>query len=159
MVKMIGIIRVQHGAVGDRQREVHGPATAGVMGEIQRRNAARIVEARIIGDAEIVPLACDHHVVVAVIAHFAGRDRVPCRDGAGHGQRVALALFPAKAAAHAPRLHAHGVHGSAEGLSDLVLDFGGVLGRAVDEHVTALKRQGEGGLTLQIKVFLTADLE
>jgi hypothetical protein len=40
------------------------------MGEFQPRHAALLIEPRAVEDAQIVPLARDHHVIVAVIAHL-----------------------------------------------------------------------------------------
>ena len=80
------------------------------MGEVHGGEPAVTVEPYVVFNAEIMPLAGDDHIVIAVIAHLAGPSRRPRGDGAGHGQRVPLTFLAAEAAAHAPRLDADRVH-------------------------------------------------
>jgi len=150
---------MQHRTVGHGKGQVHRPATAGVMGEIQRRDAASGVKAYGIVDAEIVAFACDDHIVIAVIAHFAGASRAGGCHGTGHGERIALTFLATKTTAHAPRLYPHGVHRRAKRLCHLVLDLGRVLGRGMDNHVAIILRQGEGGLTFEVEMLLPADID
>ena len=159
VVEVVGVIGVQHGAVGDGQAEVHGPAAAGEMGEIKRGNAARILEPDGIVDVEIVAFAGDDHVIIAVIAHFARLAGEGGGDGTGHRERVALAFLAAETTAHAAGLHTHRMHGLADGMGDFVLNFGGVLGGGVDVHVAIFARQSEGGLAFKIEMFLAAHID
>ena len=91
-------------------------------------------------------LAGDHHIVIAVIAHFAGLTGLTRRNGTANRQRVALAFLAAKTTTHAAHFTADRIHRHAQSISDLVLDFGGVLGRAVHNHIPAFLGQGEGCL-------------
>ena len=104
-------------------------------------------------------LAGDDHVIVAVIAHLAGPPRGAGRQRTGHGQRIALAFLAAKAAAHAAHLDAHRAHRQMQGMGDLVLHFGRVLGGRVDDHVAPLLRQGQRDLPFQIEMLLAAHLD
>ena len=150
---------MQHRAVGHGQGQVHRPATAGVMGEIQRRDAASGVKAYGIVNAEIMAFTCDDHIVITVIAHFAGASRARGGDGTGHGERIALTFLATKTTAHAPRLYPHGVHRRAKRLCHLMLDLGRVLGGGMDDHVAIILRQGEGGLTFEVEMLLPADID
>ena len=126
------------------------------MFERHRQNAAHVVIAHVIVDAEIVAFAGDHHVVVAVIAHLAVLAGVSGRDGTGDGERIALAFLAAEPAAHAPGFDAHGMHGFADGVGDLVLDLGRVLGGGEDVHIAAFLRPGHGGLAFEVEMLLPA---
>ena len=106
-----------------------------------------------------MPFAGDRHVVVTVIAHLAGLPCVPCRDGTGHGQRVALTFLATKAATHAPCFHAHAMHRDTNRLGHFVLYLRRVLRGTHDNHVAALLRECERSLTFKIEVLLTADLK
>ena len=70
-----------------------------------------------------------------------------------------MAFLSTEATAHTAGLHAHSVQGQADGLGHFVLDLGGVLGGAVDQHIAVLTGKGEGGLTLKVEVFLAADFQ
>ncbi len=155
----IGVVGVQHRAVGHGQGQVLRPAAAGVLGEDDAGDPPRVVEARVIVDAEIVALAGDDHVVVAVVAHLDGAARAGGHQRAGNGERVALAFLAAEAAAHAPRFHPHGMHGHPQRMGDLVLDFRRVLGGGADDHVAAFLRQGGGGLSFEIEMLLRAQFQ
>ena len=155
----IGVVGMEHGAVGHRDRQIKRPAAAGVLGEIDAQNATVLVIGHIIVDPEIVPLAGDGHVVVAIIAHLGGAARLGCHHGAGTGQRIALAFLAAKAAAHPAGLDPHGVHWLADRLGDLVLDLGRVLGRGMDDHIAVVLREDEGSLAFEIEMLLPTHFE
>ena len=57
--QVIGIVRVQHGSVRDRDRQVLRPAAARVLNEFHALDPPRVIEPRAVGDAEIMPLAGD----------------------------------------------------------------------------------------------------
>ena len=117
------------------------------------------VEADAIVDAEVVPLAGDDHVVVAVVAALGGPARQLGDQRRGGGRQVALALLAAEAPAHAAHLDRDGVARHAQHVRDLVLDLARVLGGAVDGDVVVLARHGERDLPLQIEVLLPADVD
>ena len=71
MGQIIGVIRVQHRSICHRQRQIQRPASAEIMGKLQRLNPATVIEADVIGNLAVVALACDDEIVVAVITHFA----------------------------------------------------------------------------------------
>ena len=149
---------MEHGAVVDRAGEVRRIAAARGEHHVHRREPAVGVEADIVVGAEIVPLAGEAHVVVAVEAEFARppgdargerRDRRPLRR---------LALLAAERAAHAAHLDGDGGVGKPEHLRDDVLQLARVLGRGVDQHVV-LAGNGERHLAFEIEVLLPADME
>ena len=156
---MVSVVGVQHGAVGHGQAEVHRPAAAGVMGHVQRGDAPRLVKACVVSDAEIMPLAGDDHIVIAVIAHLAGFAGQRRGDRTGNRQRVALAFLATETAAHAPGLDPHGMHRATNGMGHFVLNFGRVLGRGMHQHVAVVLRQRHGGLTFEIEMLLPAHLD
>ena len=102
------------------------------------------VETRVVVHPEIVALAGDRHVVIAVVAHARWSPGACCDHSAGDGQGIPLAFLAAKAAAHAPDLDPHGVHRELQRLGDLVLDLGRVLGRRVNQHVAFVRYRQRG---------------
>ena len=156
---VIGVVRVQHGAVGHRDRQILRPAAAGILQEIHRQQLALVIEPGAVINAEIMALAGDHHVVVAVIAHLGRPARRGGHHRAGDGQRVALALLAAKTAAHAPGFDPHGVHRQVQRMRHLVLDLGRVLGRAVHQQIAVFLRQRQRRLPFEIEMLLPAHLE
>ena len=156
---MIGIVGMQHGAVTDRQAQILVPATAAIVAKGDAIDLAAVVAADPVGNAEIVALAGDDHIVIAVIAHPAGLPGQPGGNRTGNGQRVALAFLAAKAAAHPPHFDPDGVHRQPQRLGNLVLHLGRVLGRGMDHHVAIVLRQGQRHLPLQIEMLLSADLD
>ena len=116
-----------------------------------------VVEADLVVGDEVVALAGDHHVVVAVGADL-GRPAGLLGDQRGDaGEQVALGLLAAEAAAHAPALDRHGVVGHAQHDRDHVLDLARVLGRGVDRDLVVLARDRQRDLALEVEVVLAAD--
>ncbi len=106
-----------------------------------------------------MPLAGHLDVLVAVQAQAhrpAGQGRPQSRD---RGQPVRLELLAAEAAPHAQALHGDVVRGQAEHVGHDVLGLGRVLGAGLDEDLPVLVDQGQGGLGLQVEVFLATDLQ
>ena len=149
---------MQHRPVRDRQRQVLAPAAAHEVAEADTKDAARLIDPRAVFDTEIVPLAGDDHVVVAVIAHLGGPPRQMRHQPAGHGQRIALAFLATEPAAHAAAFDPDRVHRKPKRLGHLVLDLGRVLGGGLHHHAP-LGGKREGGLTLQIEMLLPAHVE
>ena len=129
------------------------------MGELHPGQLALIVKPRTIEDAQIMALAGDHHVIVAVITHLGGPPGAGGHHGAGNGQRIALAFLAAKAAAHPPHLDPHRRHRQVQRMRHLVLNLGRVLGGGMDQEIPAFQRQGRRDLTFQIEMLLPAHLE
>jgi len=150
---------MQHRPICYRQGQILRPTTAGILGEIDRRDPSCVVIAHIIVNAEIVALAGDYHIVVAVIAHLAGMSGQRCPDRTGHRKRVSLAFLAPKPTAHPADFHPHRMHRFADGMGNLVLYLGWVLGRGMDNHVPPFLRQGQCGLTLKIEMLLPAHFD
>ena len=157
--EVIGVVGMEHRPVGHGDRKVLGPAAAGVLRELDPEDPAIRIHARAVVDPEVVALAGDREIVVAVVAHLGGPSRARRHQGAGDGERVALALLAAKAAAHPPHLDPNRVHRHPECVGHLVLDLGRVLRGGMDDHVTALLRQRKCRLPFEIEVLLPADLD
>ena len=66
VVQLIRIVGVEHGAVGDAGGEIRGIAAARRVIEANADDPAVVVETHVVVDAELVALAGDDHVVVAV---------------------------------------------------------------------------------------------
>ena len=153
----VAVVGVEQRPVGDRAREVGGPAAARGIGHLHRLDRARLVEAGLVVDQEVVALAGDDHVVVAVgpeLRRPAGRLGDQGRD---HGEEAALALLAAEGPTHAPDLDRDRARGHAQHLGHHVLDLAGMLGRGEDRDLVVLARQGHGDLALQVEVILAAD--
>ena len=110
-------------------------------------------------DPQIMPLAGDHHVIVAVIAHLAGAPRGMGGHGAGDGQSVALRFLAAKAAAHPARLHPHRRHRQMQRMGHLVLNLSRMLGGGDNRHPPIIAGQGKGHLTFKVKMLLPTHLK
>ena len=150
---------MEHRAVDDAGRQVGRAAAARVEHHVIAGDDARLVVADAPVGAEIVALAGQREIVVAVEPHLA-RASGDARAERGDGRPGAgLALLAAEAAAHAARLHGHERVGNAEDARHDVLHFGRVLGRGVDRHFVALAGNGEGNLAFEIEMLLAADRE
>ncbi len=157
--QVVGIVGVAQGAIGNRTRQVERHAAAHGVLEGDAENMALVVEAGGIVDAEVVTLAGDAEIVVAVVAQHhgtAGLSREKCCDGS---RQIALGLLAAERAAHAPDLDRYRMIGHAERGRDLVLDLGRVLRRAVDGDLVAFAGDGDRNLAFEVEVLLAADLD
>ena len=120
-------------------------------------DASLVVEADLVIDDEVVPLAGDDHVVVAVgpelhrPLQLAGGER---RDA---GEEIGLGLLAAEPAAHAPHLDGDGMGGDAQHLRHHVLHLAGMLRRGEDLHVLLLAGDGERNLAFEVEMILPAD--
>ena len=103
--------------------------------------------------------AGDHEVVVAVEPQFDRRFELVRGHRGPHCHMAGLRFFAAKATAHAPAFHPHRVVAQAQRMRHPVLHLARVLGAAVDRPLALGMGHRVGHLTLQIKVFLTADFQ
>ena len=159
MGDVIGIVRMQHGPVCNRVRQIQGPARARAVGKVNCQHTAGGVIAHVIADAEIVTLASDDHVIVAVIAHLGRAFELMRHHRTGNGQGVALAFLAAKSTTHSARFDPHRMHGLTDGVGDFVLNFSGMLGGGMDQHIAIVLWQGAGGLAFEVEMLLPADLK
>ncbi len=147
---------MQQRAVGDRARQIGRAAAAGRVRDGQAGDAARVVEAHLPNDREVVALAGGAHVVVAVEpeldrpARPAGEER---RDGRELGR---LRLLTAEAAPEPPYLDGDGVGRDPEHARHHLLHLCWMLRRREHAHLAALGRDGERHLALEIEVILSA---
>ena len=153
----IGVVAVEQRAVGDRAGEVGGEAAAGGEQEIDALDAAFVVEADDVIDFEVVALAGDDHVVVAVGAQLGGAAGLLRDEGRRGGEQVRLGFLAAEGSAHAPDFDGDGVGGDVQHVGYDVLDLAGVLGRGMDEHFVILAGDRHGDLAFQVEVVLAAD--
>ena len=72
MREVIGVIRMEQRPVGHRAGEICRKTTARGICPLDGENAAFVIEADIIGNLEIVPLAGGDHVVIPIRAEFDG---------------------------------------------------------------------------------------
>ncbi|MPM91868.1 hypothetical protein SDC9_139002 [bioreactor metagenome] len=104
-------------------------------------------------------LAGDHEVIVAIQPQLHRTPRFLRGNGGPHGQVAGLRFLAAKATAHAPTFHAHGVVRQSQSMRDPVLHLTRMLGAGVDPPLLLLQRQHVGDLAFQIEMFLPANLE
>ena len=154
----IAVVGVEQAAVGDRAREVGRPAAARGEGHVETLDQAVAVEAHLVVDDEVVALAGDHHVVVAVGPALGRAAGLLGDQRAQAGEQVALRLLAAEGAAHAADLDRDRVRGDAQHLGDHVLDLGRVLGRGIDRDLVVLARDGERDLAFEVEMLLPADV-
>jgi hypothetical protein len=124
----VAIVGVQHGTVGDGEGQILAPSAAHEVREVDGDQLAGGVRPGLVADFDVMALAGDDHVVVAVITHLAGfAGGVGCQ-GTGDGEGIALGFLAAKTTAHPPHFDPDGGHWQVQGMGDLVLDLGRVLG-------------------------------
>ena len=153
----IGIVAVEQRPVGDRAGEIRREAAARSIDVVDAQNVAVVVEADLIVDHEIVPLAGRGHVVVAIGTDLDGAVELLGGDGRECRELVALGFLAAEAAAHAAGLDRDGVARHAENVADHVLHLARVLRRGIDGDVMVFAGNGEGDLAFEIEVVLAAE--
>ena len=156
---VIGVVGVAHGAKRHGLREVPGHPAAHGLVEDDGGDAPLVVEAGAVVDAEIVPLAGKHEIVVAVIDRLRRHPGRPGRQRRDDGRKVALALLAAEGPAHAPCLDGDLVASHPKTVGHLVLDLAWMLRRAVHAKIAVLVGHGKRGLPLKIEMLLPADLD
>ncbi len=156
---VVAIVGVEQGAVGDRPREVGCPAAAGGEGHVDGVDPAVLVEADRVVAFDIVALAGDDHVVVAVRPNLGRAPRRLGHQRRDAGKEVRLALLAAEAPAHTPHLGGDGGIDGAEHLGDEGLSLRGMLRRGVDRDLVVLAGDGKGDLAFEVEMLLAADTE
>ena len=118
---------------------------------------ALVVVADFVRVVEIVALAGDHHVVVAVRTQLDRAQQLPCSERRAAREQTRLRFLAAETAAHAPAFDQHVVRRHAQRVRDHVLHFGRVLRRAVDVHAVVVLRHRVRNLAFQIELLLAAE--
>ncbi len=155
----IAIVGMEHRPVVDRGGQIDRGAAARGETQMQRQYMALRVETDIIGDAEGVPLARHHHVIVPVAAEFGGAARF-VRDQRGRrGEQSRLRFLATKGAAHAAYLHRHVGGAAMQHMGDQMLDFAGMLGGTEQMNLAIFARCRDSDLPLQIEMILPAHIE
>ena len=98
------------------------------MGKLQRLHPAAVIKTDVILNSAVMAFACDDEIIVAVITHLARPPSEGSGQRAGDSQRIALAFFATKPAAHTPHFYAHCMERNIKRLGHLMLNFRGVLG-------------------------------
>ncbi len=157
--QIVGVVGVKHGAVDNRRGQVRRVAAVACQIQLYTLQTTLVVEAHVVLDVERVALAGHLHVFKTLQAHLGGLAGQPCNHGAQAGRARRLGFLAAKATTHAPHVDHDAVHRHAQYLGHQLLDFRGVLGRAIDNHAAVFSRHHRGYLGFQIKMFLTADVQ
>ena len=155
--KVIAVIGVEQRPVGHRPRQIRRPAAARGVGHGDRLDAPVVVEAHVVVDHEVVALAGDDHVVVAIGPGLRRPAALRGHQRGGGGEQVSLGLLAAEGAAHAAHLDGHGVRRHAQHLRDHALNLAGMLSRGDHRHIVVLAGNRHGNLSLEVEVVLPAD--
>ena len=157
VVEVVAIVAVEHRTVVDRPGEIRRVAAAAREDEVDAEDASLVVESDLVLGDEIVPLAGQHHVVVAVDAQLHG-PAGPAREECGDAREEArLAFLAAEAAAHPPALDDDVARRQIERVRDLVLHLARMLRGAVYVHRAVFPRHGVGDHPLEVELLLPAD--
>ena len=119
---------------------------------------ALVVEADLVVDHEIVALAGDDHVVVAIRAGL-GRTAGLLGDDGARGRRTGCLESPCRRMPPPMRRISTvtACEGYGQHLGHHVLDLGRVLGRGPDGDLVVLSRHGQGDLSFEVEMLLPAD--
>ncbi len=138
----VGVVEVADGARHHRAGQVGREARARGHVDLHAEDAAVVVVAGFVRKAEVVPLAGDHHVVVAVGAQLHRAGQLPRGQRGAAGEQRRLRFLAAEAAAHAPAFHQHLVGMPAQHVRHGVLHLGRMLRRAPHVHAVVFLRHG-----------------
>ena len=153
----VAVAGVKHRAVTDAGRKVRGTAAARVERHFVTGDHAVVVVSHSPIGAEIMALAGQREVVVAIEADFAGVARRARGERRDRRPGASLAFLAAEAAAHPPRLHGdEGVRYSKDAGDD-VLRLGRILRRSMHRHLVRFAGKGERCLAFEIEMLLAAD--
>src|SRR5207237_1707745 len=122
-------------------------------------NTPFAVEADIIVRDEVVALAGEVHVVVAVGAEFGGAAGLRCDQSGGGGEGGRLRLLAAERAAHPADLDRHVGMAAAEQQRDEMLELARMLRRAQDMDPALLARRRERGWAFEVEMLLPDDFQ
>jgi len=130
----ICIVHMRHRAIVDRTGEIGRVSAPRGEQHFERKQSTLLIEAHVVVGQEIVALAGDDHIEIAIEPKFHGtmsfmREHRDCR-----GQQSRLTFLAAKAAAHSAALNRYAVCGNVERVRDDGLHFGGMLRRTVNQH-------------------------
>ena len=126
---------MKHRAVTDARRKVRRTAAARVERHFVTRYTALVVVTHAPIGAEIVALAGQREVVVAVEADFAWSPREARGEGRDRRPSAGLAFLAAEAAAHPARFHGHEGVWYSKDAGDDVLRLGRILRRSMHRHL------------------------
>ena len=150
---------MEHRAVVDRSGQVGRIAAAPGQRELDAEDAAVAVEADVVIGDEVVALAGDQHVVVAVGAQLHGAAKLLREQRGDAGEESRLAFLAAEAAAHPPAIDDDVVGVDVERMRDLMLDLAGMLRRAVDVHRAVFLRHRVRDHPFEVELLLAADAD
>ena len=155
----VAVAGVKHRAVTDAGRKVRGTAAARVERHLVTGDHALVVVTHSPIGAEIVALAGQCEVVVAIEADLAWSPRHARGERRDRRPGAGLAFLAAEAAAHPARLHGdEGVRYS-EDAGDDVLRLGRVLRRSVHRHLVPSPGKAKDAWPFEIEMLLAADRE
>ena len=153
----IGVVAVEEGTVAHRAGEISretGPEREGI---VDAEDAALVVEADIVIDGEIVPLAGRNHILVAVEPHLDCAVELLGSNSRKRRKLVRLCLLATEPATHTAYFHRDRVARRAERVRDHVLCLARPLGRAIDQNLVVLAGHGQRNLALEIEMVLPAE--
>ncbi|ABA47595.1 hypothetical protein BURPS1710b_3214 [Burkholderia pseudomallei 1710b] len=155
----VRVVEVAHGARHHGPRQIGGEAAARRHVDRDALDHARVVVAHVVAVMEIVPLAGDHHVVVAIGAQLHRALQLPCGERGAAREQARLRFLAAEAAPHAPAFDEHVVRREPQRVRDEMLHLARVLRRAVDVHRAVFLRHRVGDLPFEIELLLAAQRE
>ena len=153
----IAVASVKHRAVTNAWRKVRGTTAARVERNLVTCDHALVVVTHPPIGAEIVALAGQCEVVVAIEADLARSTRHARGERRDRRPGAGLAFLATKAAAHPPRFHRDESVRYSQDAGDDVLGLRRVLRRNMHHHLVRFAGKGEGRLPLEIKMLLPAD--
>ena len=153
----IAVAGVKHRAVTDAGRKVRGTAAARVERHFVTRDHALVVVSHSPIGAEIVALAGQCEIVVAIEADLARSPRQARGERRDRRPGAGLAFLAAEAAAHPAGFHGDEGVRYAEDAGDDVLRLRRILRRSVHRHLVAFAGKGERRLAFEIEMLLPAD--
>ena len=134
VAQVVGIVDMTHRTRHDRAGQIGRISGTGHQFDLQRLQQSLMVKSSFVIEREIMALAGDHHVVVAVKAKLHGAAQPLCGDRGDTGKLRRLRFFAAESAAHSPCFHHDLVCAQFQRMRDQMLHFSRMLGRTPKSH-------------------------
>ena len=151
---VVAVVDVQTRTIVNGTRVINAVAATRHERDVGTQDTAFVVVTHFVIDAEVVTLARDHHVVVAVDAQLDGTLQFEGGQCSALTENAGIAFFAAKATAHAAANDFHVVGAKVQCGGCFTLIAVRVLRRTIQSELTVFTRHRVSNLAFHVKLFL-----